>query len=180
MCKRRRNEPRYGDSMQQCGKRMQTTTGTRPFHLWKLIKLLCAAALTSHAAVVVGAMESQLLDGAFGIEFSHSTDSPLAGATLDGSPIPIALYNIVSGGDKKASILPSDMRISFIGWRHFEPSLLSPRLRSSGMRFYLLQTAKGEVAMIAALLPGPCEELTALLARSIAHPTTTMLLVLVK
>lgn len=33
----------------------------------------------------------------------------------------------------------------------------------------MLQTPKGEVAMIAALLPGPCDELAAFLARSIGH-----------
>ncbi len=148
---------------------MQTTPGTRPFHLLKLILLLCAALLPLHAAVVVGAQDAQVLAGAFGIEFGNSPDTPLVGATLDGSPIPIALYNTVSDVDKKVSPLPSDMRISSIGWRHFEPSLLSPKLRSSGMRFYLLETTKGEVAMIAALLPGPCDELTAFLARSIAH-----------
>ena len=37
------------------------------------------------------------------------------------------------------------------------------------MRFFLLQTNTDEVAMIAALLPGPCDELAAFLARSINH-----------
>ena len=148
---------------------MQTTPGTRPVYLLKLILPLCAVLLSIQPAPVVEAAETQTVDGAFGIEFGKSPDALLTGATLDGSPIPIVLYNTVAGADKKAPILPKDLRIASIGWRHFEPSVLSPKLRSRGMRFYLLQSTQGEVAMIAALLPGPCDELTAFLDRSITH-----------
>jgi hypothetical protein len=155
--------------MRQCGKRVQATSGTWPFHLLKLIMLLCVGLLAVQAAVGIGAEATRVVDGAFGLEFDKSPERPLIGATLDGSPIPIVLYNVVSGPDTKASPLPADMRITSIGWRHFEPSVLSPRLRSSGMRFFLLQTTTGEIAMIAALLPGPCDELAAFLVRSIDH-----------
>jgi len=148
---------------------MRTTPGTRPFRLLKPIVLLCFGLLTVQTTVVVWAATPRDLDGAFGVEFGHPPETPLLGATLDGSPIPIVLYNAVAGSDAKASPLPGDLRTPSIGWRHFEPSAVSPKLRSSGMRFYLLQTSKGEVAMIAALLPGPCDELAAFLARSVDH-----------
>lgn len=148
---------------------MQTTPGTWPFHLLKLIVLLCVGLFTVQAAVVIGAEGARVVDGAFGVEFGNPPETPLLGATLDGSPIPIVLYNAVADSDIKASLVPADLRIPSIGWRHFEPSVVSPKLRSSGTRFYLLQTSTGEVAMIAALLPGPCDELAAFLARSVDH-----------
>ena len=148
---------------------MQSSPGTWPFRLLKPIVLLCFGLLTVQTAVVVWAAAPRDVEGAFGVEFGIPPETPLLGATLDGSPIPIVLYNAVAGSDIKASPLPADLRIPSIGWRHFEPSAVSPKLRSSGMRFYLLQTSKGEVAMIAALLPGPCDELAAFLARSVDH-----------
>lgn len=148
---------------------MQTSPGTWPFRLLKPIVLLCFALLTVQATVVVRAAAPRDLDGAFGVRFGNPPETPLLGATLDGSPIPFGLYNTVAVSDTKTSLLPADLRMPSIGWRHFEPTAVSPRLRSSGMRFYLLQTSRGDVAMIAALLPGPCDELAAFLARSVDH-----------
>lgn len=139
--------------------------------------IISVAPLPAFTAVDVRTERSHVIDGAFGLEFGNEFANDIGmkpsaqstGATLDGSPIPMALYHVVAGIDKKKPILPPDLRIQSIGWRHFEPSLLSARLRSSGMRFFVLQTEEGRVAMIAALLPGPCEELSTFLAQSIAH-----------
>lgn len=147
---------------------MQTTSRIRSFHLLKLILLASALFLTAQT-VFVRAAEIHVVDGAFGIEFDKVPDALLAGASIDGSPVPMVLYNIGSGVDQGTSILPEDLRLPSLGWRHFEPSLLSPKLRSRGMRFFILQTDDGEVAMIAALLPRACDELASFLARSITH-----------
>ncbi len=171
--------------MWQCRKRVQITSKVRPLHLLRHasfpsfvrrltagllgVTVVALATLPSVAAVGVQAERSHVIEGAFGFEFGKEPGAELTGATLDGSPIPIVLYNIVAGIDRKVPMLPPDLRIQSIGWRHFEPSVLSARLRSSGMRFFVLQTEIGQVAMIAALLPGPCEELASFLAQSIAH-----------
>jgi hypothetical protein len=108
-----------------------------------------------------------VIEGSFGLEFDHPPVD-LLGASLDGSPVPIGLYGIVRGTDTvvDAATLPP---VETLGWHYFSPTVLPPRLSDRGMRFFALTTAAGDLGMIAAVLPGPCDELAPFFTDSITR-----------
>lgn len=107
------------------------------------------------------------IEGAFGLAFDSLADT-LLGASMDGSPVPISLYDIAAGktATRDGSTFPEVARL---GWHYFSPAVLPPRLEGRGMRFFALTTSSGELVMIAALLPDHCGELSAFFTASITR-----------
>ncbi|MEZ5597633.1 MAG: hypothetical protein R3E84_14805 [Pseudomonadales bacterium] len=132
---------------------MPATQRCWPFRLLIGLLTLC---LSAHDVL---AQDGARIEGAFGLSFDRSLAAGELGASLDGSPIPLTLLpELARALPRNGLSLPPDL--SF-GWHHFQPASLPSALHDHPLRFFALQVADAQIAVIAALMPENCGELAA-------------------
>ena len=119
--------------------------------------------------IVHSSNSSSSIVSAFGLEFGVSTQLQRTGATIDGSPLPVALYNLVSDEMASNPVIPRDTLLKHFNWQHFYPQSLPPRLENRGIRFFSLHTDDHQLAIVTAILPSPCGDLSGFFSSALPH-----------